>query len=65
MIDIYIFRIIIGKFSHREESNLVILLIVDKSLKIGLYYIVLYLGLAIYLWIKVGHELLIDIKEIT
>ena len=42
-----IFRIIISKFSYKKELGLIILFVINKNLEIGLYYMVLALGLAI------------------
>ena len=44
-----VFRIVIGKFCHRQQPSLVVLLIVDESPEIGLHRAVLPLCLAICL----------------
>ena len=49
-----IFCIIIGKFSHREESYPVVLLEVDKGLEVGFYHAVLPLGLTVCLRVEYG-----------
>ena len=57
-----IFDIIISKFSYHKKICPVILLKVNKSLKISFYYIILFLSLAIYLKIKTSKNLLFDDK---
>ncbi len=60
-----IFRIIISKFSHKKELNLIILFIIDKNLETGLYYMVLPLSLAINLGVKSSKEFLLNLKEVA
>lgn len=49
MVDADIWSIIIGKFCLKKKLCLVILLKINKGLKVGFYYIILPLGLAVYL----------------
>lgn len=65
MASICIFGIAVCKFCRRQEFCLVILLFVDKCLEIGFYCAVLPLILAIYLRLKGGREVLIDVEEIA
>lgn len=44
-----IFCIIESKFSHKKELGLIVILIIDKSLNIGFYNIILLVNLAINL----------------
>ena len=55
-----IFGIIIDEFSHRQESCLVILLVVDKRPEIGLHCTILPFNLAISLGVKGGRESFLD-----
>ena len=52
VIDTSILRIIVGKFSNREKSCLVILPLIDESSEVDLHNIILSLGLAIDLRMK-------------
>lgn len=45
----YIFGIVIGKLTHYKEFSLIILLVIDKSLRISLYNLDLPYVLAIIL----------------
>ena len=62
---IWIFCIVIYKFHNKQESYLVILLPVDKSLEVYFHYAVLSLNLAVYLWIKDGEKLSFDAKKVA
>lgn len=64
MTSICISYIVIYKFHYKQMFYLVILLLIDKSPKLGLYYIVLSFDLAICLKIEGDRELLLDTKEI-
>ena len=55
-----IFCIIIGKFSHWQQPCPVILFIVDKSLEVGIHYIIVPFSLAISLRVEGGRESLSD-----
>ena len=59
-----IFGIIISKFHYKKKLYLIILFKINKSLKIGFYYIILSLNRAIYLKIKGSRQFLFDAKEI-
>lgn len=65
MANAYILRIVVNKLNHQEKSSLIILRVVDKSLKIGFYHTVLPLCLAISLSVKGGGELLLNPKKVT
>ena len=52
MANISIFSIIIGKLRHRKKLDPVILLQIDKSLKVNFYCIILFFDLIIRLWIE-------------
>ena len=58
--DAGIFRIIIGKFSHWNESCPVILLKVDKGLEVGFHRAVLPLGLVVSLKVEGGKKSLFN-----
>lgn len=57
--------IFIGKFSYEKEFSSVILLVVDKNPKVGLYYSVLSLGLDVSLRIKSNKEFLLHFQKVT
>lgn len=63
--DNYTLYIIVYKYGHKKEFYLVIMLIVDKNLEINLYYTILSLSLAIFLWVKDNRKFLLNTKEIT
>ena len=52
MANISIFGIIVDKLCHGKKLYLIILLKVDKNLKIGFYYTILPLNLVVCLQIK-------------
>lgn len=52
MIYTNIFYIIRSKFSSKKELNSIIVLIIDKSLEVDIYSIVLFFSLVINLYIK-------------
>lgn len=56
---------IIYKHSYYLKFSLIVLLKIDKSLKLAIYRAIFLLYLAIYLLIKRGREPLFDIKEIA
>lgn len=60
-----IFSIIIDKFSYREESDPIVLFVINKSLGINLHCTILSLGLAIKLRVKSNGEFLLDPREVT
>ena len=49
MVSASILDIIIGKLYYRKNPCLIILLKVDKNLKVSFYYAILSIGLAVYL----------------
>ena len=55
-----IFRIIIGEFSHWQESCPVIRLLVEKGPEVGLYCIILPLSLAVSLGVEGCRESSLD-----
>ena len=55
-----IFDVIVGKLRYKKKLCPVILLEIDKDLKICLHYTILLFGLAIYLQIKGSEKLLLD-----
>lgn len=57
-----IFCIIISKFDYRKEPGPIVLFVMNKSLEISLYYIILLFNLAINLKIKNYGEPLLDLK---
>ena len=59
-----IFSIIIRELRYRKKPYPIILFEVDKSLKVGFYYTILFFGLTVYLWIEGGGEFLLNVKEI-
>ena len=65
MVNVYIFGIIINKFSYCKECRQIILLVINKNFKIGLYCIVLVLGLAINLRVKSSKEFSLNFQDIT
>lgn len=60
----YIFSIIVYKFSHKQELYPVILLSINKNLKICYYFIVLSLSLLISLRVEDCKKLLFNIKVV-
>lgn len=60
-----IFCIIISEFSYKKELGLIILFIINKNLKMNLYYAVLSLSLAIHLRIESNKEPLLNPKEVV
>ena len=60
-----IFGIVIGKLYHRKKPYPIILLKVDKGLKISFHCTILPFSLAIYLQVKDGGESPLDAKEIA
>ena len=63
--NIHIFCIIICKFCYEKKSCLVILLLIDKCLKIGFYCTIISFILIIYLKMESGREILLNIKEVS
>ena len=51
-----IFRIIIGEFRYRQEPSPVILLVVNKGLKVAFHIAVLFLCLNVYLEVESGRK---------
>ena len=60
-----VFCIIMNKLGYWQDPCPVILLEVDKDLKIPLHGIVLPLDLSVYLRIEGGRKLLLDTKEVV
>lgn len=61
----FILNFIIGKFSYLKKLSSIILFIINKNPEIGLYYIILFLNLAISLRVKIGREPLFDSQKVT
>lgn len=59
-----ILGIIIGKFGYWQDFNSVVLLEIDKNLKVGFYFIILLLNLTVYLRMKGDIELVLNPEEI-
>ena len=60
IISTYIFYIVLDKLSYWKESNPIFLLVVDKSIKINFYFIILPLSLAINKKKKCNKKFLLD-----
>ena len=60
-----ILGIVVGKLCHGKKSCLIILLEVDKGLKVGFYCTILPSGLTVRLWIEGGREFSLDAEEIA
>lgn len=65
IISICILCIIVYKFCYKQESYLVILLLVDKNMWVKFHGTVLPFGLAIFLKIEDYRELLLDVKKVA
>ena len=63
--DIDIYGIIIGKLCYKKKLCLIILLKVDKNLKVSFYCTILSLSLTICLWVKSSKKFPLKVKEIT
>ena len=57
--------VIICKLNHWKEPGPIVLLKIDKGLKVRLHNIDLPLSLPICLWVEHGRKLLLDAKEIV
>lgn len=55
IVDTYILGIIIGKLDHKQELRLITLFLINKSIKINLYHLILLLYLIINLYIYKGN----------
>lgn len=64
MASIFILGIIIGKLGYQQESSLIILLTIDKNLKICIYYIILLFDLAVSLKVKYDKKVVFKAKKI-
>ena len=60
-----IFSIVVSELRYENKLCSIILLKVDKSLKVGFYYIILPLSLVVHLQVEDGNESLLDIEEIA
>ena len=60
-----ILGIVVGKLCYRKKPCPIILLEVDKDLKIDFYFAILPFGLTVRLLIKSNKESPLDTKEIT
>lgn len=60
-----VFSIMIGKLSHWQQTSLVVLFIVDKSLKISFYCTILAICLAISLRVEGNRESLLNTQKVT
>lgn len=65
MTNAYILGIDIYKFCYWQELCLIILLKIDKNIKINIYCIILTLYLSINLKAKRGKKLILDAKKIV
>ena len=65
IVNIGIFGIIVGKFYYKKKPCLIILLKVNKGLKISFYHTILSFDLTIRLWIKSNKKSLFNAKEIA
>ena len=63
--DAGILGVVIGKLCHRKKPCLIILLKVDKGLKIGFHCAILPFGLTVRLWVEGGRESPLYAKEIA
>lgn len=64
MANIPIFNILVRKFSHEQELYPVFPCSINENTQKSLYYAVISLGLAVYLWIKYNKKLLFNIRNI-
>ena len=62
---IYTFCVVVYKFHHRQDSCLIILLLINKSSKLYLHCTILNLGLIVSLEIKGYGEILFNAQKIT
>ena len=65
MVSIGILGIVVGKLCYEKKLYSIILLKVDKGLKIGFHYTILLFGLTICLWIKNSKEFPLNAKKIA
>lgn len=65
IMSICILCIIVYKFCYEQESYLVILLSVDKNMRVRFHGTVLPFGLAIFLRIEDYRKLLLDVKKVA
>ncbi len=59
-----IFGVVISKFSYYKEPNLMILLVVNKSPKVGFYHTILRLSLAVNLRMEGDKKSSLNLKEV-
>lgn len=59
-----ILRIVVGKLNHSKKPGLIILLVLDKSPKVGFYWTILPLSRAVSLRMKDSGESLLDFQEV-
>lgn len=65
IVEVCIFDIIISKLIYKQELNLIVLFFMEKSIKISLYYAILFLILAVHLQIENNRKFLLNIKKIA
>lgn len=63
--DAYIFGIIISKHNHKQELDPIVLIEIDKSLKICLHNTVLPLYFTFCLRAKSGQEIILNLKKVA
>ena len=63
--DISIFDIIVYKLRHKKNLCPIILFKINKDLKIGFYYTILFFSLAVSLWVEDGIKSPLDAKKIV
>ena len=60
-----ILGIIISKLHHGKKPCSIILLEIDKNLKISFYCAILLFGLIVCLWMEIGRKSSLNTKKIT
>ena len=65
MLGASIYSIIIGKLCHEKKPCPIILLEMNKSLKVRFHYTILSFGLAVHLWVEGNEESLLYSSEIA
>ena len=63
--DANILGIIISKLYRKKEPCSIILLKIDKSLKVGIYYAILLFNLIVCLWVKGNKKFPLNAKKIA
>lgn len=65
MTSTYIYYVIINKFDYEQESCPIVLLSINKNMKISFHHAILSLSLIIHLQIIGSGEFLLNVKEIV